>query len=94
MEIKHYIFDYLSTADGYEIGWLHEDGQKNIENEMPIQIPTPGNRTAKSVDEFSPQSTGMLDRISSMRGVTAVRAVCTVQSTHSQTNEQKQNRKG
>jgi len=30
MEKKHYIFDYLSTADGYEVGWLHEDGQKNI----------------------------------------------------------------
>jgi hypothetical protein len=30
MEIKHYIFDYLSTADGYEIGWLHEDTQKTL----------------------------------------------------------------
>lgn len=27
---KHYIFDYLGTADGYEIGWLHEEGDKNI----------------------------------------------------------------
>ena len=29
-EIKHYVFDYLGTADGYEIGWLHEENQKEI----------------------------------------------------------------
>lgn len=31
-ELKHYVFDYLPTNDGYEIGWLHEDGQKEIED--------------------------------------------------------------
>jgi hypothetical protein len=30
MQTKHYIFDYLGTNDGYEIGWLHEEHQKNI----------------------------------------------------------------
>ena len=29
-EIKHYIFDCLGTADGYEIGWLHEKDDDNI----------------------------------------------------------------
>ena len=29
-EIKHYVFDYLGTADGYEVGWIHEDTQKEI----------------------------------------------------------------
>mgnify|MGYP003132555085 CR=1 FL=1 len=30
IEIKHYVFDYLGTSDGYEVGWLHEEGQKHI----------------------------------------------------------------
>ena len=29
-EIKHYVFDYLPTNDGYEIGWLHEKGDTEI----------------------------------------------------------------
>ena len=29
---KTYVFDYLGTSDGYEIGWLHEEGQKEIED--------------------------------------------------------------
>lgn len=32
MTNKHYIFDYIPTSDGYEIGWLHEISQKNILN--------------------------------------------------------------
>tara|TARA_B100001778_G_scaffold322852_1_gene315591 strand:+ start:184 stop:525 length:342 start_codon:yes stop_codon:yes gene_type:complete len=31
-KLKHYVFDYLPTNDGYEVGWLHEDGQKEIED--------------------------------------------------------------
>jgi hypothetical protein len=31
-KLKHYVFDYLPTNDGYEIGWLHENGQKEIED--------------------------------------------------------------
>ena len=29
-EIKHYIFDCLGTADGYDVGGLHEDVERNI----------------------------------------------------------------
>ena len=29
-KIKHYIFDVLGTADGYEVGWIHEDCERNI----------------------------------------------------------------
>lgn len=31
-KLKHYVFDYLNTSDGYEVGWLHEIGQKDIED--------------------------------------------------------------
>lgn len=29
---KTYVFDYLGTNDGYEVGWLHEEGQREIED--------------------------------------------------------------
>ena len=31
-KLKHYVFDYLPTNDGYEVGWLHEIGQTEIED--------------------------------------------------------------
>ncbi|QDP61940.1 MAG: hypothetical protein GOVbin2056_23 [Prokaryotic dsDNA virus sp.] len=29
---KTYVFDYLGTSDGYEVGWLHEESQREIED--------------------------------------------------------------